>query len=466
MKYNHFELYVEGFAFKYPGFDALYSQFDTPLTLNEFLRLQRYCAARMIDLVPNHNGLGHMSAWLAFPAYKDLAVVEEGMYMWGAHRAPSTINPLDPRSLNLVKAYTTPVLKKSKSAFFHLNLDEPYELGYGKTKAKADEIGVGRIYLDYLKALVAHVRTHKKTALVWGDILNQYPQLLPELPEDLIFVDWGYDAAYPFESSLKRLAEHKVRFMAAPGTSSWNSLTGRTTDMVENIANACIAVKHYGGEGVLLTDWGDAGHIQPFAVSLLPLALCAQHAWSTDEGALYTTIDYLNTVLIQDSSDLFGSLMVDLGRYDRYQRANRHNSTELMSMLYQANNPYAKFTEHLKNHRFGETVVNGLMLREIKDFKVRLKAIKVHNSKMKAHVKSVLETVKLLEILLLCYRALHQDTPSRLRRKLVEKINKEWPVRIKRFRAVWLRFNRISQLDETVTAFENIAQHFRELADE
>lgn len=465
LKYNHFELYVEGFSFKYPGFDALYGERDTPLTLNEFMRLQRYCAARMIDLVPNHNGLGHMSAWLALPAYKDLAVMEEGMYMWGAHRAPSTINPLDPRSLNLVKAYTAPVLKASKSRYFHLNLDEPYELGHGKTETKAKEVGVGRIYLDYLKDLVAHVKAHKKTALVWGDILNQYPELLPELPSDLVFVDWGYDADYPFDSSLKRLAQHNVRFMAAPGTSSWNSLTGRTTDMVENIANACAAVKYHGGEGVLLTDWGDAGHPQPFAISWLPIALCAQQSWSSREGALHNATEYLNTILVQDSSAMIGALLADLGRYDRYQRTSKHNATDLMTILYQATSQTASFAEHLKNHRFGEPTVNGLMVRELKDWRERYKAVKSKNAALRPQLKALGDTIDLYEALILSYRALHQDTPSRLRRKTLKKLNAEWSLRIRRFRAYWMKSNRISGMDDTVSTFERIATHLQTIYD-
>ena len=465
LKYNHFELYVEGFSFKYPGFDALYGPRDTPLTLNEFMRLQRYCAARMIDLVPNHNGLGHMSAWLALPAYKDLAVMEEGMYMWGAHRAPSTVNPLDPRSLNLVKAYTTPILKSSKSHFFHLNLDEPYELGHGKTEAKAKTVGVGRIYLEYLTALVAHVKAHKKTALVWGDILNQYPELLPELPSELIFVDWGYDADYPFDASLKRLSEHHVRFMAAPGTSTWNALTGRTGDMVENIANACAAVKRYGGEGVLLTDWGDAGHPQPFAVTWLPLALCAQQSWSAREGALHNATAYLNTILIQDSSSMIGALLADLGRYDRYQRTPKHNATDLMTIFYQASGPTVAFSEHLKNHRFGEPEINALILREIKDWRYRHKAVKVKNVAQRPQLKALGDTIDLLETLFLSYRALHQDTPSRFRRRTLKKLNSEWPIRIRRFRSHWLRFNRISGLDDTVAMFERIRVHLNTIAD-
>ncbi len=219
LKYNHLELYVEGFSFEYPSFPHLFEGL-TPLTIKEYKRLEAYARRRCIDLVPCHNGLGHMSAWLARPEYQDLAAVPGGMYMWGAHRSASTLNPLDPRSIELVKRYYSDALNASTSHYFHMNLDEPYELGHGKTKAVADQVGVGELYLKYLTDLAAFVHDHHRTPLVWGDVLNHYPETLARLPKPMIFVDWGYDHNYPFHETLPRLAKTGVPFLAAPGTSS------------------------------------------------------------------------------------------------------------------------------------------------------------------------------------------------------------------------------------------------------
>lgn len=46
------------------------------------------------------------------------------------------------------------------------------------------------------------------------------------------------------------------------GTSSWNSLTGRTANCVENIRQAVRSGITHGAVGMLLTDWGDYGHTQ------------------------------------------------------------------------------------------------------------------------------------------------------------------------------------------------------------
>ncbi|TVQ04067.1 MAG: hypothetical protein EA359_07710 [Balneolaceae bacterium] len=65
LRYNHLQLYVEGFSFGYPSFRDLWEHTETPVTGEEMQELERYAAERMIELVPNQNMLGHMGAWLA-----------------------------------------------------------------------------------------------------------------------------------------------------------------------------------------------------------------------------------------------------------------------------------------------------------------------------------------------------------------------------------------------------------------
>ena len=126
-------------------------------------------------------------------------------FFGGSHREPSTLNPLDSKSLELVKAFYKDALLNSKSAYFNMNLDEPYELGHGKTESEKNRIGVGQMYLDYVVKLVDYVKEYHKTPMIWGDVLNHYPDLLSKLPKELIYVDWGYDHDYPFYKNFKKI---------------------------------------------------------------------------------------------------------------------------------------------------------------------------------------------------------------------------------------------------------------------
>jgi hypothetical protein len=456
LKYNHFELYVEGFSFLYPSFQSLYRD-ETPITIEDFKKLEAYCDQHCIDFVPNHNGLGHMSAWLKRPEFKSLANCEDGMVMWGSHQEASTLNPLDPRSCELVKTYTGDVLKVAKSPYFHLNLDEPYELGYGKTQEAGKQRGVGSLYLDYVLKLYDHVKSYGKTPLIWGDVLNHYPQLLSKLPKDLIFVDWGYDDDAPFNESLKTLADHQVAFMSAPGTSSWNSVTGRTSDSLENIRNACFYTKLYAGLGFLLTDWGDNGHLQPLAVSYLPLTYGSAVSWSSCAGSVRASIDYLNTFIFQDKQKMMGEVMADLGRLGRYQLEYRHNATQILDVIWAANGSVDQFIAALKDHPFAQPQRGDLILKELALIKKRMKLAECSSSLGKASINELGDTVRLLEILIQSFMVCASDQKPIVRQKRLAMLKREWPLRLKRYETQWLKNNRSGGLKESLTGLRKVA---------
>ncbi len=57
----------------------------------------------------------------------------------------------------------------------------------------------------------------------WGDIINQYPELVPDIPKDTIALEWGYEADHDFPGKAKLFAESGVPFYVCPGTSSWTT---------------------------------------------------------------------------------------------------------------------------------------------------------------------------------------------------------------------------------------------------
>src|SRR5690606_23435505 len=145
------------------------------LTVVEYQALEAYCMERGIDLVPNQNGFGHMSEWLKRAEFKDLAETPDGFFIWGAHREPSTLNPLNPRSFELVSQMYHDMLPYSKSGYFNMNFDEPYELGHGKSKAYCDQVGKETVFIEYLEKLADVVRSYGKRPMIWGDVLIHHP---------------------------------------------------------------------------------------------------------------------------------------------------------------------------------------------------------------------------------------------------------------------------------------------------
>jgi len=322
LKYNHLELYVEGFSLKLPAFPEL--PYDDPLTLIEFVELQEYAQVRGIDLVPNINTFGHMTKWLSLSRYQDLAESPEGFLMEGYPFPPSTLNPCDPRSQELALKIVEDVIETSTSGYFNLNGDEPFELGSGKSKEACDLTSKGNVYLMHMRPLIEKVCNRGKRPLIWGDVLRNHLETIAALPEAAIVVDWGYDRDYDFNYLPAKL-QGNHEFLLAPGTSSWNSFTGRFVDMKSSIDNAKRAAVKYGALGMLLTDWGDFSHPQPLVVSYPAIAYFADSAWSgvSDEAQVFAESDRL----LFDCQEGYAKIIADLGKYNELEPFYLNNRT-------------------------------------------------------------------------------------------------------------------------------------------
>ncbi len=333
LKYNHFELYVEGFSFAYPSFKNLWEGKEKPITGEEIQSLDTFCRAHFIDFVPNQNSLGHMMSWLATDQFKDLAECPKGYKVMGLTNMKGTLNPVDPRSIELVTKMAGDLLPNFTSSYFNVDLDEPFELGKGKSKELCREMGVGEVYLDYAAKLHEFVAGKDKKMMMWGDIVMRHPELIPKIPRDITLLDWGYESSYPFERHCKTLQASGLNYMVCPGTSSWTSITGRTDNMIENIEVAAKSGAEYGAKGMLLTDWGDMGHWQYLPVSYAGYVAGASLSWNSKSRNDMDLGSFLNSYVFRDSSHLMGDLVLDLGRYNKFEEFPLFNMTTTMLSL-------------------------------------------------------------------------------------------------------------------------------------
>jgi hypothetical protein len=125
--------------------------------------------------------------------------------------------------------------------------------------------------------------------LFWGDVLLEdgAGSPLDRVPPEAVPLAWGYEASHPFPEVAGRLAASGLDFLLCPGTSAWSSLAGRPTNALHNLAGAALAARDTAGSGalgVLITDWGDHGHLQPPPVSEAPLAAGAAFAWNAESA--------------------------------------------------------------------------------------------------------------------------------------------------------------------------------------
>ncbi len=326
LKVNEFQLYTEHtFAFRrHPVVWANAS----PMTGEEIMQLDAYCRARHIDLVPNQNCFGHMRRWLIHDAYRHLAECPDGCdTAWGYFAEPFTLCPGDPGSIKLVEEIFEEVLPHYTSRFFNVGCDETVDLGQGRSKAEVEARGVGRVYLDFLLQIYERVRRHGRTMQFWGDIIMAHPELVAELPRDVIAMEWGYEYDHPFADHGAKFAASGIPFYVCGGTSSWNSIGGRTDNAIGNLLNAAEHGKQHGAVGFLNTDWGDYGHLQPLPVSYLPYAYGAGVSWCTVANRDADIARAVSLHIFGDASGATGEFVYDLGNVYTHIPHRTHNGT-------------------------------------------------------------------------------------------------------------------------------------------
>jgi hexosaminidase len=288
-KINEFQLYTEH-TFAYRNYRPVWNGWG-PLTGREIEKLDAHCRDLGIDLVPNQNSFGHLRYWLEYPPLKKLAEVSEayesadGTFL----RYPTTLAPNNSGTLPFLRKLYDELLPHFSSSNFNVGCDETWDLGRGQSHDLCERKGKGRVYLDFLKKIYREVSIRKRRMQFWGDIILHYPELIKDLPNDVIALNWGYEKDHPFDREAGTFAQSKLSFYVCPGTATWMSLIGRHDTAFANLRSAANAGRKHGAMGYLNTDWGDGGHPQPLAVSYAPYLVGAAVSWcsrSFDESLL------------------------------------------------------------------------------------------------------------------------------------------------------------------------------------
>ena len=347
-KINQFQLYTEH-TFAYRNHKKVWEK-ASAISAEEIMALDAYCRERFVELVPNQNSFGHMHRWFEHEPYLSLAESETELPTpWGTILPPFSLSPTEPGSLELIKELFIELLPNFTSQQFNVGCDETFDLGMGKTKGWVEERGKGRVYLDFLLEIYQLVKLHGKTMQFWGDIINQYPELVPEIPKDTIALEWGYENDHDFPGKSKLFSESGVPFYVCPGTSTWNTIAGRTDNCIGNLQNAAENGLKYGAIGFLNTDWGDRGHWQTLPISYLGYAYGAAVSWAYEANKDIDLPMVLSLFAFRDETGVMGKLAYDLGNAYLKPGAVPHNASLL-------NNIYLSALAEMRGVKIGKDI--------------------------------------------------------------------------------------------------------------
>jgi len=273
-KVNELQLYIENvFEFKrHPAIGRGYS----PFTADEVRALADHCRAHHVRLVGSLASFGHMEKILALLEYQHLGELA-GYRGWPGG---TTLCPTDPGSIALLADLYAEFVPLFEARDFNACCDETWEVGKGRSKADAERLGLGRVYLEFFKKVHALCAQYGKRMNAWADIVLEHPEMLADVPRDVCMLNWDYHPEGNRIGRTREILEAGLAVMVCPGTNAWNSHGCRLQMGMRNIARFAEEGLASGVEGLLNTDWGDGGHRNPLAVSLHNLAYGAAHAWN------------------------------------------------------------------------------------------------------------------------------------------------------------------------------------------
>jgi hexosaminidase len=315
-KINQFQLYTEH-TFAYLAHPVVWEK-ASPMTGEQILQLDAYCRERFIELVPNQNSFGHMERWLKHDKYRPMAELPHGGQTgWGYMSFPFSISPACKKSLPFLAGLYDELLPHFTSCNLNVGCDETVDLGYGKSKKLCKEKGTDRVYVDFLLEIYKLVSERGRTMQFWGDIIMRHPEMIPELPKDVVALEWGYSAKHPFAEHSAKFAESGIPFYVCPGTSVWSTLVGMTDNAIANITNAAKNGIANGAIGMLNTNWGDNGHWNPNSVEYLGYMTGAMASWNSKPDIHKTIVESLSIHAFNDPTFKVGKAFYDLGNLYR-----------------------------------------------------------------------------------------------------------------------------------------------------
>ncbi len=280
-KINQLQLYLEH-TFAFRNHPDVWAGTD-PLTADDVRAVDEHAARHHIDLVPSLSTFGHFYTALASPrkhGLNELPIDASQLpFSWWDRMGHYTLDCRNPAAFELVREMILELRPLFRSRFFNLCCDETFDLGEGRNAAFAAKHGTGRLYVDFLKKLIRVVRSAGATPMFWGDIIGNHPELVRELPRDIVALDWDYSPGLK-DTKSRLFRQAGVPFYVCPGVRGWDRWLNELDAATSNIIAFAQRGRRDGATGFLNTDWGDRGHINCLGNSFHGLALGAAAAWN------------------------------------------------------------------------------------------------------------------------------------------------------------------------------------------
>lgn len=373
-KYNQLQLYIEH-TFAFDGMSETWRG-SSPLTPADILEFDQYCANLGIELVPSVSTFGHQYVAMRTQELRELGEFPEDAdrpFSFIERMRHHTLNVADDRAFAFSTQLVDSYLQLFRTKRFNICADETFDLGKGQSKQEAQRVGVATLYATYVGKLCEHLSQQGHEPMFWGDIAIEMPEILETLPNNVTLLNWQYDPEATDEK-IQLVAKAGAKQVVCPAVWGWNALLPRIDDAWNNIARIARYGLDCGAEGMLITDWGDFGHINDPRMAVPGMIFGAQYAWnpagdSAGDTAENDLLARISRVEYDDCSARFVALLRNASAQAVFTWRELVEYLELDDGAGNCNTDVAQtipcLTERLANQE------NALTLREARDRMMR-----------------------------------------------------------------------------------------------
>jgi len=238
------------------------------LTPREVHEIQQFAQQYHVEIIPIFQTLGHFENILIQPYYQHLAEFP------GA----STLNCASPETYSFLASLFAEIAPAFHSKYFHIGGDECWDVGKGASKLLKQEKGIEFILANHFNRVYELLKPYNKNLIIYGDMLLKFPDLLNQLPKDIIILDWEYTPSkyYP---SLNTLKSSGRQIIVSPGLSNWRRLFPNYNASFINISNFIHQAKRNNLLGAVTASWGDYGGENLHELNWYGYAFTAECTW-------------------------------------------------------------------------------------------------------------------------------------------------------------------------------------------
>ena len=289
-KMNFFNLYTEH-LFKLDDYPDIAP--GDGLTAAQIKELEEYAAQFHIEFFGNQQCLAHAEKTLRIPFYQDMADTK------------FNVNPGADKTREFLQYQLETVAKAYKSPFFNINCDETEALGNGKARQYVESHGgASQVYVDHIRWVYDILRKQGKRVMMWGDIAAKDPEIVRQLPKDMLMIVWMYAPSDSYDDMFEPFAKAGFDFMVAPGMSMWGTVYPSYDTYTKNIANLVRDGHRHGALGMMNTAWDDSGE-SLFNTTWHGMLWAAEMAWKPLKETVPASADAERAARLDDFNRRF-----------------------------------------------------------------------------------------------------------------------------------------------------------------